>query len=377
MSKTKSILLTTSIALIVALVAVFVGSYYLRATSTELATRDINVNEIGMLSYEEKYEKLVANYTNFETTTNGNNATINFALNKTTQINYLSANNANNLEFCSQIDYEEGTILITGNEVTNNGEIVSSYSENTSIFYDEENDIPYIILEDGTKLDLLQEFAESNYEECIAITLFWGIAALIGLATITAVVAPDISQGSTSNGMDIIDTQQESILNDVINGIVDTVGGWFNSIKLAFGAITATKLHQSLTLTTHAIESVAKKVEKGDSNDNIYLLLNSFVPNSHLTTSYGLTDIRNAANWIKKGGSVWTLFKVNARNAVKTAGYQAGAKNSLTKKYEVNLTEWHEQDYFLSFEHYHTLKKQGQKYVRVNQTCHVCFGFPR
>lgn len=256
------------------------------------------------------------------------------------------------------IDYFGNEINLTQIVNTENEQVEQATS--IKMEQDLENDLVYAVLEDGTKINVLEYFEDDNYNECFALSLSLGIAALAGLLCIGVVVAtPPHSSVYTA-------------IDGFLNSVGDTLAGWWENIKLALGCITA--IHCStVVLTTSAINRIAGNVKR--RNYNIYLLLDPIVPNTLLSTSYCLTDLKNARNWIKKGGSVWTLYKSPVKDAIKQAGYLAGGINPQTRKYEVNYTEKHDSALGIpTFEHYHTLDKKTHK--RVLQTVHCFFGLP-
>lgn len=358
MTKSKTLTIVTTFLVSVALVTLTLFSVSLKSASTEVSTREINVNEIGTLSYEDNLNKLKENFTNYSSSINNNIATVSFNRTKESIINYASTLEEavpDEVNYSMDIDYYDNAINLT--QITNTANEQNEQSTIIEIEQDIDNEIIYAIFEDGTKVNVLDCFEEDNLNECFAISISLGIFAALGLLCVGVAIAP---------------APDFTPVEDFIRQVGDTVAGWWEEIKLSFGIITAYSC-TTVTLTDNFIQKIAEEVKNRSSK--IYLLLNPIVPNSLLSTNYYLTDLKNARNWIKKGGSVWTYYKTPVKDAIKSAGFLAGGINPKTHKYEVNYTEKHDSSLGIpTFEHYHTLDKKTHK--RVLQSVHCFFGLP-
>ncbi|MBQ7977731.1 MAG: hypothetical protein IJ301_04010 [Clostridia bacterium] len=370
MSKTKSILLTTSIALIVALVAVFVGSYYLRATSTELTTRDINVNEIGMLSYEEKVDQLLNefdvysyDYTNTEITFEGS-----LIRNLSDITGYQKLNTIDDSEvtktYSTKFNVETETFtLITKFEQS--GVVIKTTEESVIPYYDSTEDDYFIPLEDGTALSVAEALKDDNFNECVAIVDDAAILVAAALAITIVVAAPVI--------VDVVTT----VVTQVVTW-VKSFWSWFRSLftkktVTVTSSVVTTTITYPITIsgTTYKLKKYEKTryfdplsyyLALADTDDGfMYISTTPINESVARAVIYSATFVPSAHQNSKKSfvASVYTENQARASNIAATVGSMLGCPGNI-HHYAMKIGY---------FSHYHP----GSIYHEP----HVFYGFPR
>ncbi|MDD4350974.1 MAG: hypothetical protein PHP83_02200 [Clostridia bacterium] len=366
----KAICIALFLALIVCLSFLLPG--YINSKNN-VATRDINVSEIGTLSYEEKIEKLQKQFNNIETRTENDISYFNGDINLD-DLNFLSTEYEGSdivKNYQSVIDNSKETISLTSNVVAD-GNIVSSAKLDFSTEYDEKTGQLFIVNENGNKIDIMAELKDENIEECLVLTAIlaaFTIKQIVSLVVISAVLI-------------IVTLNAKQIANDIdrlISKIKDGFISFWDRIKLACGKITAIVLTSAIAMT----ELLAIEIyEAAKYRKDCYLLCGTITGTSLIPILYQFTNYENARNWIKKGGSVWSPFSQTAIECVKGAGFVPGGLDKITHTYDPYVAERHYIKFTLlnsinvdfGFYHYHTLNKITLK--RVNVSAHSFFGLP-
>lgn len=230
MTKTKNRLKFLSILVALVFLAVSLLSIAIRSTTiSELQTRTIDVNEIGTLSYEDKYNQFLEQFTQTSSETTENQWAFNGQI--------AFDNNLNKLEFLST-DIEDvnteilGTLNLTSEEFL----IQTSYFvDNVLIdldtnelkpYYDEQTNDVLLLLDDNTVISITEVLQEENINECFApaIPLFAWLFGMIFVATVVPVVlSPSFAEPASD--------------------ALSTISNWFKSL---FGSKSVPK-HKELT----------------------------------------------------------------------------------------------------------------------------------
>lgn len=294
------------------------------------------------LTPEEKVEKFKEKFDDINTNSNGNistfSAKISYSKIDLMSTDYEGAEDVVS-DFGGEINYQDETFKITCTTIVNDCTVATEEEEFVTE-YIEDPEAFYLVDKQGNKIDIVGEIETSEIDECLAITITAGISALI--AALAALIAiPPIIEALP----EITDAVKQ-----LTEGIVDGATKFWDSLKLTLGGITAIELPNSIQFT----DSLAKKVyEEAKRRRDYYLLCAIVDSDKPIAIKYKFTNERNAANWIKKGGSVWSPFGKSARNAIKTAGYKPGGKDA--SGYAINQSEHHESKYVATFDHYHAL----------------------
>lgn len=372
--KKNRIIITSCVLFIVMFVSIILTNVI--SSKNQLSTRSIDADDIGTLSYEEKVDKLTAQFTNIETENDGENfyfsGDINFTELDLLSTEYEGSDVTKNINATLSTSTE--TIEIS-NDVIIDGEHVYEESFKFSTEFNEETEELFIVDENGDKVNILEELKEENMEECFfltatlsffaALTVKQVVAIVVVAAVTTAVVV------TVANNADAINRD----LDRLISGVRDGAKTFWERIKLACGKITAIALSSSIALTAELAEEVYKKAK---NRKDCYLLCGTITGNGFIPVKYKFTSYENARNWIKKGGSVWSPFSSTAQKCITGAKFVPGVqKNGISKIYEAERHsisfEYKGQRIDYGFFHYHALKKGS---LIKMPAIHSFFGLP-
>lgn len=346
-----------AILLIVVLVPILIITPLLLSKTNDIPTRTIDVS-VSDLTIEDKLEKFQEKLNSIETINENGITYLNadMVFEKIDLVSTKYEGSEVKTSYQASIDCNEDIFIIKSQTIING----VSEEEIENIFtteYVESPETMYLVDAYGNKIDIVKEVEENNIEDCFAITISTGIAALIaGLAALIAI--PPIIQSMPDIGFAV---------EQLVNGVVDGARTFWQSVKLAFGGITAIELPNAIPFTKELAEKIQKIAEV---RRDYYLLCGAVAEGVPIPIKYKFTDEKNAANWIKKGGSVWSPFSSSARNAIKAAGYRPGGKGN--EGFAINQSEWHYNKKFPTFDHYHALNKKLKKIKDI----HSFYGIP-
>ncbi len=332
---------------------------------TTIATRDVNVSEIGTLSYEDKIDELTDNFENIEVSNEGEishfSGDIVFE-----EVDYLSTSGEKNDivdSYKAEINNVEENISIESTIIID-GEVEQNISLNYDTYYDEANDKYYFVDENGNKTDIMATLESENFQECF---FFTAIISAISVKMIAAAVVAVAATGIAVAFVNEHSAEISNAVNTLVQGVRDGFTSFWERLRLRWGAITAIALSGAIALTQNlAIELY----ETAKNRKGQYLLCGSITGSGFIPVLYKFTNYENARNWIKKGGSVWSPFSHTATRCIEGAGYVPGViKNGAPKLYEAEI---HDISPF-AFAHYHALIKRGYKKVKG---AHSFFGLP-
>ncbi len=346
-------------------------------TKNKLSTRDINVNEIGALSYEEKVNELLNTFDDYSITNNDTQILLDGYIDVSnfdfSGIQYLSTNADTTIKnYKTNLDIEnEKFEIIT--EYIQDSVVVYTEVVETIPYYDEYSDDYYITMPDGSNVALSESLSQNNMNECAAILAVLGIAltakaAAILLTAVVIVAAPVIVE----------------VVTIVITSVVTWVKsfwGWFRSLwtpKTTQVASATTALVLSYTITISSTRVEAKPYDKtipfqrnkyyvaiADTDDGLLYVSPTALDNlsalAILTTS---TLVKSAHKGSNKSFvvSLYTLNGESARLIATEAGAIMGSPGAI----------FHEAKKTGYFNHYHP----GIKYTSISHP-HVFFGSPR
>ena len=148
--KRKSIYTSLILVLILSLSFMF-GSYL--NSSNQLATREVDVDSIGTLSYEEKVEQLKSKFNNIDVDEDENSFYFSGEL-KFSTLELLSTNyeGENVIEKYNSVINKEDESITISKELMVNDETESFVSEKFLTEYDELTDTYYLVEQNGNKI---------------------------------------------------------------------------------------------------------------------------------------------------------------------------------------------------------------------------------
>lgn len=192
-SKIEKSLLCISLSVILAVVFSLV--FFCRAQQTELVTRQIDVDAIGNLSYEESYEAFLNQFSDYETDVKDDKCVFAGTINLNTAnygIDFLSSEVKNFvLKYSTIYDIENNIFeVITYNYA--DGVLIEQSTEYAKPYYEENKDDLFLKLENGSVISV-KDTLGWNKEDCLALTLFscgLFVALLFTVAVVPVVQNP-------------------------------------------------------------------------------------------------------------------------------------------------------------------------------------------
>ena len=201
MKKIRTIIVSAFLIMLLAVTAV-VPSYL--NTDMSLATRDVDVDNIGTLSYNEKVEELLSSFTSYSATTEDNvayfEAEQELDLNAISMLSFVSSTeDPVTVKYKTKLDLENEKFYIV-TDYYQNGELIESQLTETEPVYEEYADDYYIVMPDGSEVSVKDTLATENLNECVALTMTAtaAYAAVMLLAATVVVCAPTIIQTVTT-----------------------------------------------------------------------------------------------------------------------------------------------------------------------------------
>lgn len=242
----------------------------LASLNNDLATRNINVNEIGTLSYEEKAQQLLNTFDEYSILNDENTISFegfvdisNFDF---SGIQYLSTTADTTIKkYKTDLDIpNEKFYIIT--EYIQDDVIVYSDKVETTPYYDEYEDDYYISMPDGTNVSLSENLSTENFNECSVTLAALGIAltakeVAVLLSAVVIVAAPAIVE--------------------VVKVVVTTIVSWVRSFWSWFKSLF-TKKTTTITTTTvttalsYTISISDVKVEAKPYDKNMVFEINKY-----------------------------------------------------------------------------------------------------
>lgn len=352
--------------------------------NNDLDTRNIDVNEIGTLSYEEKAQQLLNTFDEYSILNDENTISfegyVDISSFDFSGIQYLSTTADTTIKkYKTDLDIDnEKFYIIT--EYIQDDVVVYSEKVETTPYYDEYEDDYYISMPDGTNVSLSENLSTENFNECSVTLAALGIAltakeVAVLLSAVVVVAAPVIVE----------------VVNVVVTTIVSWVRSFWSWFRSLFTKKTTTVVSTTVTTTisytlTLSYSDTQTKVEAkpfdkthhyepskyyfaiADTTDGLLYVSQVPIDNlyalSILTTS---TYIKSAhKNDLDKNGnqkefvvSLYTPAKIDALYIATEAGTILGSPGAIH----------HDAPKLGYFNHYHP----GLKYSHP----HVFYGTPK
>ena len=249
--KRKPIYVTVIMALILSLSFIF-GSFL--NSSNQLATREVDVNSLGTLSYEEKAKKILNDFDIYSYDFNENTLSFNGELTRSqnyfSEFDFLStiANEEVTQKYSTQLDLDKEKFVLVISYYQNDKLIEKIEQETTPNFDSEKNDY-FIKLDNGELLSISETMNDNNMENCIALVDDAAILLTAALALTVVAAAPYIA----------------NVVTTVVTQVVNWVRSFFWWLKSLFvKTVTTTVVTQvaspSITIanTTYRTEAKTK-----------------------------------------------------------------------------------------------------------------------
>lgn len=350
----------------------FLMSGYINS-KTEIAVRNVDVSEIGTLSYEERVEQFLGTLDDY--TVENSSECISFEGYRDmsnfdfSSVQFLSTSaETTTKKYRTKLDAEnEKFYVIT--EYIQDDVVVYSETIETKPYYDEYTDDYYIEMPDGTNISVSDSMSQDNLNECFAtvaaLTMF-EVAVL--LAAVVVVAAPAI-------------TQVVTVVVTTIISWVRSFLSWFRSLWAPktvkkYSVSVSEKLSYTITVSGVKVEAIpyAKETQYklnqyyiavADTDDGLLYISN--VPVDEIQALAILTR-PTYVNSAHKGScksfvlSLYTVSGESARLIATDAGTLLGSPGAV----------YHDAKKIGYFQHYHP----GLKYTDISHP-HVFFGTPR
>ena len=295
MFKTKTRNIITAMAMLVVMTLSLLLPTVITAKE-EVATRDINVSELGMLSYEAKAEEILGNFDNYEISNDEKTVSLEAEVDLSGSIivnnTELSADASTTIKkYAVDLDMENEKFYILV-QYLQDDVIVHEERVETTPYYDEYTDDYLVEMPDGTTISMYETLNSSNLDECCATIMVLGVAltakeAAVLLAAVVIVAAP--------------------VITNVVTVIVETIVTWVKSFwswfKSLWTAKTTTKTTTVVTQTisyTISIAGTQVDVKKYDNNRRFdegeyYVAIADTADGFLYVSDYKLNDIQALA----------------------------------------------------------------------------------
>lgn len=366
----------------ICIILVFILSFSLTlpnfmSSKNSISTRDINVNEIGLMSYEEKVTQLMNSFDNYSL--NNDDFQISFeAYNDISNfdfsgIEYLSTDADNTIKkYKTNLDLENEKFYIITEYIQDNAVVFTENIE-TIPYYDEYENDYFILMPDGTNVSLSESLSSNSFNECSATLAALGIAltaaeVAVLLTAVVVIAAP--------------------VIVEVVNVVVTTVVSWVKSFWSWFRSLwtqktttvvtTTTSIALSYTISISQTKVEAKPYDKSmhfelnkyyiaiaDTDDGLLYVSQSAIDNlSALAVLTNSTFVKSAHKGSNKSFvvSLYTQTNANASLIATEAGTILGSPGAI--HHFANKTGY--------FNHYHP----GQSYTDLSHP-HVFYGTPK
>lgn len=233
--KKKTIFTSVLLALVLCLSFLIPG---LLGIKQSVSTREIDVNSIGILSYEEEVDRILETFDSYSIDNNDTQITFEAVTDISNfdffGIQYLSSNAETTIKkYKTNLDIENEKFEIITEYIQDNNVVYSETIE-TIPYYDDYTDDYYISMPDGTNVSLSENLSHDSFNECSVTLAALGIAltakeVAVLLSAVVIVAAPAIVE--------------------VVNVVVTTIVSWVRSFWSWFRSLF-TKKTTTITTTT-------------------------------------------------------------------------------------------------------------------------------
>jgi hypothetical protein len=187
-----------SLALIVIVSVMCILPNFINSKNQTL-TRNVDVESLGTLSYEEKVEKYLEKFDDYEISTTDNfinfEATIDMSSIDISPFGFLSTNaQTTTKKYATRFDIENERFYVVTKYIQDD-EVVYSEELETIPYYDDYMDDYYIQMPDGSYVSVYETLSDENMDECLVLTATAITTAELAilLATVVIIAAPAIT----------------------------------------------------------------------------------------------------------------------------------------------------------------------------------------
>ena len=231
------------------------------STKEQTVVRNIDVEEIGAVSYEEKVEQLLGQFDEYNFDTSGDSITFEGVIDISSfdlyGVNFLSSNADTTIKkYKTNLDAENEKFYVVTQYIQDNI-VVYEESVESKPYYDENSDDYYVEMPDGSVVSVYNSLMENNFNECLVLTT-------------TAVAATELALLLASTVI-ICSPTITTTITTVVTTIVSWVKSFFSWFRSLFTRKTTKQITQVVTTTityTITIAGTQIKAEKfEDSKD--------------------------------------------------------------------------------------------------------------
>lgn len=226
--------------------------------NNDLVTRNIDVNEIGTLSYEEKAQQLLNTFDEYSISNDENTISFEGSVDISSfdfsGIQHLSTTADSTIKkYKTYLDINnEKFYIIT--EYIQDDVVVYSEKVETTPYYDEYEDDYYISMPDGTNVSLSENLSTENFNQCSVTLAALGIAltakeVAILLSAIVIIAAP--------------------VIVEVVNVVVTTIVYWVRSFWGWFRSLFTKRTTTSTTTTITTTLSYTLTLSYSDTQTKV------------------------------------------------------------------------------------------------------------
>ena len=248
-----------SLILVLILSFSFILASYFNS-SNQLAIREIDVDSIGTLSYEEKARQILNDFDMYSYEFNDNvlsfNGEITRSANYFNGFDYLSTSTNEQItqKYSTYLDLEEERFVLTISYYHNNEFIEKTEQETTPIFDSEKNDY-FIKLDNGELLSVSKIINDNNMDNCIALVDDAAILLAIALTIAVVAAAPYII----------------NVVSTVVTQVTRWISSFFWWLKSLFVETVVTTVVTQVATPAITIDNTTYRTEAKTKTDLMHL----------------------------------------------------------------------------------------------------------
>lgn len=252
------------------------------SSKESLKIREINVNELGTLSYEEKVKKILEPFNSYNGTINDNELEFEATIetenleNNTLNLKNVNSNEKITKKFKTRLDIENERFFIITQYIQDK-KIVYKEEFETIPQYDVDSDDYIIEMPDGELISMRSQLEKDSFNECLATEMAVGAVskaaadAVIGAAAANPVGAVVVLLAAT---IIVCSPTIRTTISTIVTQVVSWVRSFFRWFKSLFKKVTTYVTSQVITQTLSPAISIDNvKYETKELTKDIVLTL--------------------------------------------------------------------------------------------------------